>query len=68
MMANELFYYTGAAFFILLILIAIVITVWLIVFLVSLQKAVKSFRRLIEEAGTGIKIKFLEMLLKFLGR
>ena len=67
-MANELFYYTGAAFFILLILIAIVITVWLIVFLVSLQKAVKSFRRLIKEAGTGIKIKFLEMLLKFLGR
>jgi len=64
MIANELFYYSGAAFFILLTLLILVIGIKLIVILVTLQRAARSWRRFIDEAGTGIKVKLLELLLR----
>lgn len=68
MIASELFYYTGTIFFVLLILATLIVSIWVITFLISLRKVVKSFQRLASEAGTGIKIKILETFLKFLGR
>jgi len=32
--------------------------------LVTLQRAARSWRRFIDEAGTGIKVKLLELLLR----
>ncbi|MDD3679309.1 MAG: hypothetical protein PHX72_00380 [Candidatus Shapirobacteria bacterium] len=68
MMVNQLFYYTGSALFILLFLVTALIAYKLIVILTILQKTVKNTWRLIDETGTGIKIRLLEMLLKILGR
>jgi hypothetical protein len=65
MMANELFYYSGAAFFILLTLLILVIGIKLIVALVTFKRAVRSWRRFIDETGTGIKAKLLELFLRF---
>ncbi|MDD3531782.1 MAG: hypothetical protein PHR64_00120 [Candidatus Shapirobacteria bacterium] len=64
MMANELFYYSGAAFFILLTFLILVVGIKLIMILATLQKAARSWRRFVDEAGVGIRTGLLKLLLR----